>query len=245
MYKHILEDNFNLNIKIENQWDKLARIRNAQQRSLQDKTYENYLKPIILDLLDKSNLSNVLDLGCGNGYLTESIALQAKFITGIDISSENIKIAQENKKLSNLKYIKMDVFDYLLNTHVTYSSVIASMFLQDCSNLKEISHLIYDCLGNSGNFILSITHPCYWPRYWGYESEKWFSYQKELIIEGNFKISSNPEPLSETIHFHRPLEMYLDIFKNSGFILDKFIEISPNHTNFKYPRFLAMRYIKS
>lgn len=247
MYKSILENDSDLSKKIESQWDKLANIRNNQQRYLHDETYENYLKPTILDLLKKSDLSHVLDLGCGNGYLTEFIAKQAKRVTGIDISHENIKIAKKNNQLGNLTYFKIDAFDYLINNKNKFSTIVASMFLQDCANFKDISYLVYDNLNKSGKFILTITHPCYWPRYWGYENEDWFSYGKELIIEGNFKISSIPEPLSETIHFHRPLEMYLDVFKNAGFILDDLIEIQPNHTNtnFKYPRFLAIQYIKS
>ena len=41
--------------------------------------------------------------------------------------------------------------------------------------------------------------------------------------------------------------VYLDVFKNAGFVLDDLIEIQPNNTNtnFKYPRFLAIQYIKS
>lgn len=102
MYKSILENDSSLSKKIESQWDKLANIRNTQQRDLHDETYENYLKPTILDLLKKSDLSHVLDLGCGNGYLTEFIAKQAKRVTGIDISHENIKIA---KKTINLEIL--------------------------------------------------------------------------------------------------------------------------------------------
>ena len=41
MYKSILENNSDLSKKIESQWDKLANIRNNQQRYLHDETYEN------------------------------------------------------------------------------------------------------------------------------------------------------------------------------------------------------------
>ena len=156
----------------------MANIRNNQQRYLHDETYENYLKPTILDLLKKSDLSHVLDLGLWQGYLTEFIAKQAKRVTGIDISHENIKIAKKNNQLGNLSYLKIDAFDYLINNKNKFSTIVASMFLQDCANFKDISYLVYDNLNESGKFILTITHPCYWPRYWGYEMRIGFHMEK-------------------------------------------------------------------
>ena len=50
----------------------------------------------------------VLDLGCGNGYLAFDLAGKAKEVIGIDILPDNIAFAQKNYKRSNLKFLLAD-----------------------------------------------------------------------------------------------------------------------------------------
>ena len=49
-----------------------------------------------------------------------------------------------------------------------------------------------------------ITHPFFWPKYWGYESEEWYKYNEEIFIENEFSISFEKE-MGKTTYIHRPL----------------------------------------
>ena len=78
----------------------------------------NFIQAIISTLSLKSN-NSVLDLGCGNGRHSISLSNHFKLVHGIDISSENISIANENKK-ENLKFFISDMRNFDTNTKYDY-----------------------------------------------------------------------------------------------------------------------------
>ena len=78
----------------------------------------DFIKTIISNLSLKSN-NSVLDLGCGNGRHSISLSNHFKLVHGIDISSENISLANENKK-ENLKFFISDMRNFNTNTKYDY-----------------------------------------------------------------------------------------------------------------------------
>ena len=50
----------------------------------------------VMDLLDAAPGSRVIDLGCGNGALTEQLAARGYDVTGVDASAEMLELAREN-----------------------------------------------------------------------------------------------------------------------------------------------------
>jgi|APSaa5957512622_1039677.scaffolds.fasta_scaffold35611_2 2-polyprenyl-3-methyl-5-hydroxy-6-metoxy-1,4-benzoquinol methylase len=54
----------------------------------------------------------VLDLGCGNGFLSYDMAKKAKEVVGIEIKDYNIKYAKEHYQRDNLKFIVADATEY-------------------------------------------------------------------------------------------------------------------------------------
>jgi 2-polyprenyl-3-methyl-5-hydroxy-6-metoxy-1,4-benzoquinol methylase len=51
---------------------------------------------------------NVLDIGCGNGFLAFDVAGKAKKVVGIDIEKKNIIVARKRYKKNNLNFIVGD-----------------------------------------------------------------------------------------------------------------------------------------
>lgn len=78
----------------------------------------DFIKTIISTLSLKSN-NSVLDLGCGKGRHSISLSNHFKLVHGIDISSENISLANENKK-ENLKFFISDMRNFDTNTKYEY-----------------------------------------------------------------------------------------------------------------------------
>jgi len=64
--------------------------------------------------LDPRDDDSVLDLCCGNGYLTKELARVCRRIVGVDFSDDLVQIATEDHGLDNAKYVRMNVLD--LNT---------------------------------------------------------------------------------------------------------------------------------
>lgn len=55
------------------------------------------INPLRLDFIDENaglNGSKVLDVGCGGGILTESMAMRGASVTGIDLGEKALKVAQ-------------------------------------------------------------------------------------------------------------------------------------------------------
>lgn len=78
----------------------------------------DFIKTIISTLSLKSN-NSVLDLGCGNGRHSISLSNHFQLVHGIDISSENISLANENKN-QNLKFFISDMRNFDTNTKYEY-----------------------------------------------------------------------------------------------------------------------------
>jgi demethylmenaquinone methyltransferase/2-methoxy-6-polyprenyl-1,4-benzoquinol methylase len=77
--------------------------------------------------------SNILDVGCGTGRLAFHLSEHCKKIVGVDVSSENISVANANlisKKINNIKFVQGDItklkniendkFDYAVITYVIH-----------------------------------------------------------------------------------------------------------------------------
>jgi hypothetical protein len=69
-----------------------------------------------------------------------------------------------------------------------------------------------------------MTHPWFWPRYWGYQDAKWFDYDREIAIEAPFQITHD-ETDFVTTHFHRPLGFYTAAMAKAD--LDSFQLLEP------------------
>ena len=72
------------------------------------------LNPLRFNYIKKhTDLSSkkCLDVGCGGGILTESLASKASSVTGIDLADNALEVAVQHSSLSNLKNI-----DYLQST---------------------------------------------------------------------------------------------------------------------------------
>jgi 2-polyprenyl-6-hydroxyphenyl methylase/3-demethylubiquinone-9 3-methyltransferase len=89
-------------------WDETSEFRPLHQ-----------INPLRLNLIAskvKLSGSKVLDVGCGGGILSESLAKEGAEVTGIDQGENVIKIAKLHMKESglNIKYKQLNIEDYFL-----------------------------------------------------------------------------------------------------------------------------------
>ena len=110
----------------------------------------NFIKNIISNLSLESNKS-VLDLGCGNGRHSISLSNHFKLVHGIDISSENISQANENKK-NNLKFFISDMRNFVSDSKYGYIFNLFTSFGYFKNNEENINVLksCYNHLNKDG-----------------------------------------------------------------------------------------------
>lgn len=79
-----------------------------------------------------------------------------KDVTGVDISTEEIKICQDN--FSHFKIVKSDIFEYLNNTDTTFDVIYLSHVLEHIpkDELNVLIRSLKDKLSNQGVIIIVI-----------------------------------------------------------------------------------------
>ncbi|MDY4788195.1 MAG: class I SAM-dependent methyltransferase [Bacilli bacterium] len=99
--------------------------------------------------------SHILDVGCGSGYPIASYLSKLGFkVTGIDISNEMIKKAQQ-LNLPNASFIVEDLLNY--KSEERYDAIIAfdSIWHIDYDNQEKIYQIVSSLLVPNGLFIFT------------------------------------------------------------------------------------------
>lgn len=230
--------------QIAKEWDRIAPVRIQQILSGKDITFDYVLMPSIGMLLEGSERGSLLDAGCGVGVMASKLGNTFKEVIGIDPSSRSIEIARSNFGGSADFHIT-DIEHFSRNNKKRFDVILANMVLMDAPNLDAFIRAVRRLLKPRGKFIFSITHPFFWPDYYGYQDESWYEYSKELFVESPFRISNYTDCQLVSTHIHRPVSKYVSTFGEAGLCLDRVLEPMPAlavdemyPSKWQYPRYL-------
>jgi SAM-dependent methyltransferase len=176
---------------------------------------------------------DVLDAGCGTGYLSNQLHDRGAVVTGVDLSERMIAIARAQypgiefrvDSCAELRTLPDSCFDLVLSNYV----------LMDVPDLENAVASLHRVLRTNGRAVLVFSHPCF-PQGGANVShqngETTYSWSSSY-----FERAKRVDPpwghfTSDFIWFHRPLSDYWKAFKAAGFtVLD-----------FEEPRITAERY---
>ncbi|MCH8347603.1 MAG: class I SAM-dependent methyltransferase [Proteobacteria bacterium] len=243
-FSHVLKFNQE---DIVRAWDNAAEGRLRVIENGQDRSYLDVLLPTCSDFIKQYNPKRVIDVGCGVGHLTKKILTKENSLVGVDPSKVAIKIAINKFQTSkNIHFINSDIETFSKSNLERFDGLVANMLLMDVLDLVEVLASMERVLCQGGKAIVTICHPCFWPQYWGYVNEEWFSYNKELAIKSDFRIKNAESLGAKTIHFHRPLESYLNAIKSTGLEIVKLKELfgPGGGKTFPFPRFMVIECVK-
>jgi 2-polyprenyl-3-methyl-5-hydroxy-6-metoxy-1,4-benzoquinol methylase len=212
--------------EIAAEWDALAPLRFRQISSGDDISYNRVIVPEMLSMLCPLEPSRVLDAGCGTGLFTARLSQMAHEVVGVDPSRESIQIAR-GLGVVGAKFFPTTIEDFSSSPHSSFDVVVANMVLMDVLCLGSFLAACRRLLIPSGALVFSMTHPCFWPQYYGYASKPWFRYQEEIIIEAPFRITADRRGSLVSTHIHRPLSCYVASLVQAGFSLRELREPTP------------------
>jgi ubiquinone/menaquinone biosynthesis C-methylase UbiE len=239
-------------LEITREWDAIAETRLRQVLSGLDLSFHYVLRPAILSYLaDARADSDVVDLGCGTGVLTRDLVQRFQRVVGIDPSEKSIDLAR--KHFSNgVEFISITAEEFAQKNENSFDILIANMVLMDVVDLNSFLAAASRLARQGAQFIFTITHPAFFPRYRGYADLDWFRYSDDIVIESEFGISKNKFTSLVTTHIHRPIERYLTALLGHGFQLQAFSELLPSADAaalypepWKGPRYLSAKFVKS
>lgn len=225
-----------LNEQIKKSWDENVLVRATDLEKATDTSYINLIKPwVVNSVLNKTRIdSNIMDIGCGCGYLTNTIYNSGRNnIIGIDISPVSIKYAQ--KKYPNMQFVCEDICT--LNDKNKYDLCLCVMLLNNMADAQVFFKTIQRFLVVGGTLIIVIPHPCFWPQQHLKDNE--YVYSKEISYKYLFATQGCTSYSSQVFYFHRMLETYFRYIKESGFEITNFEEITEPNVN-RNPDILCM-----
>ena len=110
---------------------------------------------ILLSEIPESKYMNVLDVGCGQGFVTSR--LPGENIYGIDISTEAIKHAN-NRNIEQVNFIQGSIFDLNKMFKKKFDLIIITgvLYPQYIGDSSSLIYKIIDKLLSDGGFLITV-----------------------------------------------------------------------------------------
>jgi SAM-dependent methyltransferase len=165
----------------------------------------------------------VLDVACGQGRTSRTLAGRGASVTAIDLSARLIELAQaeESETPDGIVYAVADAAGLTDLDASSFDLVVCNMGLSDIDDLAGLARNVAAWLRPGGAFAAVIIHPCFpgtaerppsWPPA-GYFEEGWWNSGLE---NGGIRarIGAN----------HRTVSTYLNTFTEAGLAIDRIEE---------------------
>ena len=173
----------------------------------------------------------VLDLGCGAGWLSDKLQQAGAQVLGVDGSSELLKAARDS--YPHIEFVEQDLSDGLPLPLLErrFARIVANMVLMDIPRLDALVRDVRQVLEPGGKLIWTMQHPCF------------FNLKSERDAQGQLfkKLRGYLEPevwrmegFGGHNHYHRSLTFYFDLLRANRMAVTRLFE--PPHFS-PQPRF--------
>jgi 2-polyprenyl-3-methyl-5-hydroxy-6-metoxy-1,4-benzoquinol methylase len=222
-------------------WEANAEIWDARMGDEGNDFFNVLCWPTLAAQLDPQPGQHILDIACGNGLTSRRLASLGAQVTAFDFSTNLIEKAKSRsinfhaQRLISYCVIDATNEQQLLSLgEQTFDSALSNMALFDMANIETLFRILPKLLKSNGSFVFSLTHPCF-------NNASSMHVAEEMDLEGEIKnvysvkisrymnsytakglaLRSQPKP---QMYFERPLQYYLNLGFQNGFVLDGFEE---------------------
>ncbi len=226
-------------------WEANAQVWDARMGDEGNDFFNILCWPAIVALLGPQPGRRYLDIACGNGLTSRRLAALGAHVTAFDFSANLIEFAKSRlNPESRIDYHVVDATDesaLLALGKGQFDAALSNMALFDMAELEPLFRALPRLLQPNGIFVFSTTHPAF-------NNASTVHVVEEVDDEGEIKtvysvktprymtsfqakgvaLLSQPRP---QMYFERPLQYYLNLGFQNGFVLDGFEEraFPPEH----------------
>lgn len=230
-------DIYNPNDFSRDAWESNAEIWDARMGDEGNDFFNLLCWPSLVSLLDIGPGRHYLDIACGNGLTSRRLAALGAPVTAFDFSSNLIEKAKARENpgaLIDYRVIDATNEQQLLSLgEKTFDAALSNMALFDMANIEILFQTLPRLLKSNGIFVFSLMHPCFNNSssiHMLEESDdgaiktvysvKVSRYMSSYQARG-LALRNQPKP---QMYFERPLQYYLTLGFQNGFVLDGFEE---------------------
>lgn len=228
-----------LNDETRNAWDANADVWDKRMGNDGNDFFNILCWPVLASFLDPKPDSHILDIACGNGLTTRRLAEMGHHVTAFDFSPNLIEYAKRRltpyKSQTSLHVMDATNEEQLLSLgEAKFDCALSNMALFDMAEIEPLFRTLPKLLKPGGSFCFSITHPCF-------NNASSMHIVEEMDDDGEIKtmysvkvsrymtpyhqrglaLRNQPKP---QVYFERPLQEYLNLAFQNGFVLDGFAE---------------------
>jgi SAM-dependent methyltransferase len=220
-------------------WEANAEVWDARMGDEGNDFFNLLCWPALASLLGVQPGRRYLDIACGNGLTSRRLAALGAQVTAFDFSASLIEKAKTRSTDYNalITYRVADATneeELLALGEQTFEAALSNMALFDMADVETLFRALPKLLKPKGLFVFSLTHPCF-------NNASSMHVAEEMDFEGEIKtvysvkisrymtsydakglaLRNQPKP---QMYFERPLQYYLNLGFQNGFVLDGFEE---------------------
>jgi SAM-dependent methyltransferase len=180
----------------------------------------------------------VLDLACGNGYLSRRFARAGATVIAVDANAPVVERARRREAETPLgiTYHVADAARLTMLADETFDQVVSNMALMDIEDAAGAIREVGRVLRPRGRFVASMSHPCFdkadtsgWAIEYVYPVttiwRKMSRYREIAVVEMPW--DTTPGTVVHTRAYHRPLSWYVRELRAAGLVVAALEEPEP------------------
>lgn len=196
------------------------------------------IDPPLLRLVGEVQGLRLLDLACGNGYMSRRFARQGARVTAVDANTpliERIRLREEHEPLG-ITYHVADAAHLEMLADGAFDVVTCNMALMDIEDAAGTIQEVARVLRPHGRLVASLSHPCFDKiKTSGWEIERIYpqttiwrkmSRYRDLAVD-EVPWLKTPGGVTYTRAYHRPLSWYVRTLRASGLVVTALEEPEP------------------
>jgi ubiquinone/menaquinone biosynthesis C-methylase UbiE len=219
-------------------WEQMAEWWDEKLADEGDLWHRALIDPPLLQLVGAVAGLRLLDLACGNGYLSRRFARQGASVTGVDANAPIIERARrrEAREPLGITYQVGDAAHLDQLDDGEFDLVICNMALMDIEDAAGAIGEAGRVLRREGRFVASLSHPCFDKvntSGWAIEqiypvTTIWrkMSHYREVTVD-ELPWLQIPDQVVHTRAYHRPLSWYFRAFRAAGLAVTALEEPEP------------------
>ncbi len=188
--------------------------------------------------------SRHLDIACGEGSFADFLWRKSRVVvSGIDASASLIEKATR-RRLASATFAVGDARSFSAKfAPQSFESASCILAIQNIDPVASVFRDAAYALTKQGKFVLVLNHPCFrQPRQsgWGWDEERKLQYRRVDRYLGTYEMPIIAHPGSapdiKTYSYHRPLEYYIIMLAQAGFVVDAMEEWTSPKVSTSGPR---------